>query len=271
MVYKVDVEKDSHGTRKENRQQETAAGNTKAEKKNKKKSKHQSSSSTSSKSIGSSGSSSSSNSSNKKKRSKKNKKSARKTPDYANTYGGKKRDRNNLEVDEKQQEKARKEAERARIKQDAADKRVAEAEAKKAKDKALRNANRAIAKLSSVQLTLSTNLSSKYIKFVPTFAVDQAKVCQQAVHEVMSAARKLVQKKQGGFNWEPADIGQALAVTEVYTSHHPQTCIINQRLVALPCIQPATCRFHFFPTSSSTNVCRTWTCFCEPHRWQRMQ
>ena len=179
-VYKIDVEEDSSGTRKEDKQQEKAF----VEQSKKKKSSKQSTSSNSSKSSESSAPPK------KDKRKDKAKSSKRK----------------NCEDDKEKDDKEKEKAEKIRAKQEASEKRAADTEARKARDKALRKANQAIAKLSPVQLSLSTSMSSKSLKHVPDCAVTQARRSHSTVQGIVAAARKVVQKSGGLFHCEPDEL-----------------------------------------------------------------
>ena len=112
------------------------------------------------------------------------------------------------------------------VKQEAADKRATEAEVRKTKERAVRNANRAIAKLTPLQLSLSTSLSSKYIKHVAEFATNMAKESHVAVQMVLAAAKKMVQARSGPveFKYEADELSQVrVHLSILHTTPHPRT------------------------------------------------
>ena len=109
-------------------------------------------------------------------------------------------------------EKAHKDEEKRNVKQEAADKRATEAEVNKTKALQLRNANRAIAKLTPLQLSLSTSLSSKLIKHVAEFATSMAKESHVACQMVLADAKKMVQARSGPveFKYEGDELSQVV-------------------------------------------------------------
>ena len=130
------------------------------------------------------------------------------------------------EEKERLKEKANKDEERRNAKQEAADKRATEAEVRKTKERAVRNANRAIAKLTPLQLSLSTSLSSKYIKHVAEFATNMAKESHVAVQMVLAAAKKMVQARSGPveFKYEADELSQVRVHRSIlHTTPHPRT------------------------------------------------
>ena len=97
-------------------------------------------------------------------------------------------------------EKREKERQRQEERQRQAEQRAKELEDKQAKATTLRDANRALAKLSSVQIALDTSLSNNLIKHVPTFAATKAKHASKAVVAVMKSATAVVQTSSSSFN-----------------------------------------------------------------------
>ena len=82
----------------------------------------------------------------------------------------------------------------------------------KAKAAALRDANRALAKLSPVHSTLSVSLGSELLQFAPTFAVERATAAQRKMEHIIKVATAVVQKQSGSF---PHDLNEvAAAATE---------------------------------------------------------